>query len=130
MTIEYGLVNRLKNDGTVAGIVAARIYPHRLPQMPTFPAITYSRVSGARVDILKGISGLAKPTFQFDLWTESYNTVKSLADAVRESLNGYQGTLDGETAYRVKILNEVDNFEEELGVYRVIQDFEVFHRET
>lgn len=130
MTVEYGLVQILEDDATFGGIAGDRIYPHRLPQTPTFPAVTYARVSGVRVKVLKGLSGLARPTFQFDCWAESYTTVKTLADAVRGAFDGFQGTLDGDTTYRVQILNEVDNFEEELDIYRVIQDYEVFHRET
>lgn len=127
--IEYGLVQRLEDDATVGGIAGDRIYPLKLPQNVTLPAITYSRVSGERGKQLAGLTGYARPTFQFDLWAQSYNSCKLLAKAVRESLDGFQGTMDSETVYRVQILNEIDDFEEDLIVYRTIQDYEVFHQE-
>lgn len=91
MTIEYGLVQRLEDDSTVGTLAGDRIYPHKLPQGPTLPAITYARVSGAREKVLKGLSQLARPTFQFDLWAKKYTEMKSLADAIRSSFDGFQG---------------------------------------
>ena len=128
--VEYGLGDILRGDAGVGAIADDRIYPHKLPQNPTFPAITYSRVSGAREKVLKGLSGLARPTLQYDCWAERYTEVKSLADAVRAAFDGYQGTVRSVRIDRIQILNEVDDFDTEVHIYRVSQDYEVFHAES
>lgn len=129
-TVEYDIKDLLLADGTVSGIIGTRIWPNKLPQGAELEAITYTRVSGVRLKTLKGLAGLARPSFQIDCWAEKYTEVKTLANAVRAVLDGYQGTVNTIRIDRIQILNEVDDFNPELHLYRVIQDYEVFHAES
>jgi len=128
MSIESELLTRLKADGALAALVVARIYPGLLPQKPTFPAVSYRRVSGVRVHNLDGASGRATPRFQFDSWAETKSGVLALATAVREALNGYIGVLTTLNVV-IRIENEFDDYDEEIRKHRVIQDFIISHTE-
>lgn len=135
MSLETDLRVRLAADGAVSGLVAARIYALVLPQKPTLPAISYQRISGPRIQNLLGATGRAVARIQIDSWAETYVGAQTLAAAVRSSLNGFIGDLtDGGSpaATRgvvIRLDNERDNFEDELDLYRVIQDYLINHEE-
>ena len=120
----------LAADGTVSGLVSSRIYPMKLPQGPTMPAITYSRVSGPRVETITGPSGLAHPRVQVDSWASTYAGVKALATAVRKALDGYRGTIASVRVGGIIMDGELDLYEPGVEEYRVTQDYVVWHDET
>lgn len=93
MPAETAIYTVLAADGTVAALVVARIYPALAPQGATLPYVVYERISTPRVRGLDGTSGLGAPRFQITSWAESYSGAKALADAVRDALDDYSGTV-------------------------------------
>lgn len=79
--------------------LGTRIYPVKLPQNPTFPALTFSRVSGVRHPSLKGRASLASPRYQFDIWERegrvpnAFNVTQSLGRALMDRLEGMNITV-------------------------------------
>jgi len=130
--IEENLTEYLLTKSDITDLIVARIYPNILPQDPTFPSITYNRVSGRRVLKLNpGRSGLAVARFHINCWAETYSAVKALAEEVRIALQGYQGVLsDGVSAQAVHFYGDWDQYESETHEYRVIMDFEIWHTES
>jgi len=117
--------------------VGTRVYPMKLPQGCTLPAITFQRISGERAHCLGGPSGRARPRFQVDCWAdgkfgaEGYDTVKDLADKVRKCLDGFSGDIDTESDVGGIILEgERDIWENEGNLFRVTMDFKIPHFET
>jgi len=130
MSIESGIVSVLRADGTVSGIISTRIYPLKLKEGYALPALSYQRVSSVRehnIDV--GPIGFAWARFQIDSWAESYTDVRSLAEAVRQCLDGYKGTMGGVNAGGICIKSERDLFEEGTEIYRVIQDYLIPYHE-
>lgn len=120
----------LIQDSTVKGICSSRVYPVLLPQRPVFPAITYQRISGASDMALTGATGLSHPRFQVDIWSATYAATQALADAVREALNNYSGTVGSVAIGSVVLQSERDQYESEpVALYRVIMDFNIWHKE-
>lgn len=130
MTIEADLRALLVADTTVSGMVGTRIYLARLPQDPTYPAITFSKVSGPRVHTLAGRGGRARPRLSVHCWAESDVGAKALANAVRAVLDGFNGTTNSGRRTTFLIDNEFDLYDDEADVYRVVQDYRASHRET
>lgn len=126
MSLETELRARLAADAGVSALVAARIYPLRLPQTPVYPALTYRRVSGLGVHNLSGAAGRGRSRIQVDCWAETYLGAQALAAAARASLDGFNGTL---VTLRAVIFreNELDDFEDAPELYRVIQDWRISH---
>lgn len=126
--IESALKYILVNDVSVAAITT-RCYPVKIPQSPTYPLILYTKISGMRDHVLTGPSGHAHPRYQVEAWAETYAGAKTLADAIRDALDGYSGTAQGTTIHSCLIESERDVYESEIEVYRIIQDYFAWHEE-
>lgn len=126
--IESAINYILVNDSTVSAITT-RCYPVTIPQSPTYPLILYTKISGMRDHTLGGASGHAHPRFQVEAWAETYSGAKTLADAIRDALDDYSGTVSGTVIHSCLIDSERDVYESEIEIYRVIQDYFVWHEE-
>lgn len=91
----------LKNDATVASLVASRIYPNKMPQGPRavdYTAIVFLVVSDVPANALTGDASdrLRNARVQLDCYAKSYETVQEIADAVDEvatsTLEGWRET--------------------------------------
>lgn len=134
MALESELVKRLRADATVAGLVGLRIFAGMARAGEPLPRITYQRISGPRLHLLDGLPGIAQPRIQFDCWAARYEDAKSLADAVRISLDDFRGVLGTHTVQGIFMQDERDLSEppshaEGLGIFRVSQDYLVWHTE-
>jgi hypothetical protein len=126
--IETELKYILVNDTTVKAITT-RCYPVKLPQNPTYPLILYTKISGMRDHHLTGPSGHAHPRFQIEAWAETYAGAKTLSEAIRGALDGYTGTASSTKISSCLLDSERDVYESEIEVYRVIQDYLIWHDE-
>ncbi len=112
--IVFDVYQHLAQDHGVAALIGDRIYPVKLPQNPTYPAITYFQVSGSPIYTKQGRHG-TRPRVQISCWAKSYTTVKQLAAAVVAAMDGY--------ARENLNQNEFDIYEEAAEVYQVPLDF-------
>lgn len=129
--IEDNLRTYILADSNISNLVAARIYPLKLPQRPTVPAVTYQRISGERMHSMSGATGLAGPRIQFDCWDTTYLSSKNLADLLRKRIDGFAGTVDSEVIEGIFMDTEREFFEDGdlLKLYRISMDFFVFYTE-
>lgn len=134
ITIEEGLLYFLQNNAGVSGLVSTRIYPNKLPQTVTMPAITYQRISSPRIHThdSSGATGTANPRFQFDAWGATYDSCKDVTDAIRAALNGYRGTMGAVNPVTVQgALIDDERFEPspDAGIQRIMSDYIIWHTE-
>jgi hypothetical protein len=83
-----------------------------LPQVPKYPAITYTIISEDEVDTFEQPSTMIGPTFQFDCWATSNSTARALATALRSSfknLSGMIGGTAGVTVAGIEKISSIDN---------------------
>lgn len=115
-------------DATILGLVSTRIYPAKLPQNPTFPAVTYQRVSRQGVGTFATAAKLPAILLQVDSWALNYEDSKTLAAAVQTALDNYRGTVDGHTIQAVILESDSDIFEDAVQppVYRVEAEYRVW----
>jgi len=126
--IEAAIRSILIADDTVKALTT-RVYPVALPQSPQYPLILYTKITGMRDHHLQGPSGHAHPRFQIEAWAKTYTEAKTLADAIREALDGYSGTAAGTKIGSCLIESEQDIYESEIEVYRVTSDWFIWHEE-
>ena len=106
--IEKLLTLLLKNDAGVLAIVANRIYPMLVPQDAAMPALTYQKISGNWQVQMDGPHNMSRERFQINCWAETYAGAKSLADAVRAELNGYDTGNASIGVHLITLENETD----------------------
>lgn len=123
--IEVVLTGMLKTDADLLALIDARVYPVKLPQDPTLPAVTYQKISGPRIHDLD----VAFPRFQITAWATSYIEAEAVGFAIRGSTQRYKGIRDGVNILQMVFLNEVDMRDPETGYYTRPVDVEIIYEE-
>jgi len=127
--IEEGLMTYLLAQSGITAYVSDRISPAMADQDVETPYIIVTKVSGAREHSHDGSSHLAHPRFQLSIFAETYKECKDIAAAVQSALQGYAGAMGSETVQNVIYRNEVDDYEDETGLYGVKVDYDIWHVE-
>lgn len=130
MSIESAIVDCLEHHVGLSALVGARVYPLVLPQDAEVPAVVYQRVSAPRVHAIGGASFLASPRFQFTCWGATYASAKAVAEQVIAALDGVLGSIgeeDEAPQWFAQLDNDLDDYDEATGRYRVIVDVIVTH---
>lgn len=90
MTTEEKLRAHLLADATVAGLVAARIYPvigpadmPRSGEAKPLPFIVMTRLGTTRLAALDASTGWSRARIQLSCWAEDASAARGLANAVR-----------------------------------------------
>lgn len=128
--IEEALFSRLSGFAGLSSLVGDRIYPLKLPQKPTLPAVVYQRISGARVRSLLGSSGLASPRFQFDSYAAGAKTSREVSEQIRLALQGFSGTVAGVRITGITFEGDRDFYYDDTGLYRRLADYFIWHNEA
>jgi hypothetical protein len=129
------LADQLKAAPAVAEIVGDRVYPVLAPASAAIPFLTWRRQGVQREMTLNGPSGIATVTLAVDMYAETYEAVRELADRCRATLDGFGGSLGNFISVRnVSLLNESDGFVQLAGgdlppVYSVTQTYTVLWQE-
>lgn len=133
--IEAAVYELLTGDTAITSIVSDRVYPLFAPQrkLPTSPAtprtwVTYQTISEVRDMPLNGPTGLVVARIQIDSFAYSYDVARSLADAIRLCLEGFNGSAAGHRIQRIWLDNRIDGYEFETDgsenpIVRVMSDF-------
>lgn len=128
--IEEALSSRLTGDVAVSALIATRLYPARLPQDVTYPAVVYTRIDTEPTSAFGTAATLMNSRVQFDCWAKTYSEVKAVANAIRASLDALDTTILSVRIYGIVYSSELDIFEDETQLYRIQSDFQVMYTQT
>ncbi len=92
MTALEGLRAYLLANASIAALVAGRIYPLRLPEKVTYPAIVLTRVDDIGDAHLRGTLSMTKARMQVDCWATTHDAATALGNLVAQRIDGYTGT--------------------------------------
>lgn len=123
MTVGKLVYAALANHATVSALTSTRLYPVKVPQVPTYPLVRYQRISNT---IKQGSSDLRRTRFQIDCWAETYDAVQSLAAAVKPALDGYIDMDQTVKIHWANVVDERDDYDDEVGAYLVSLDVILF----
>jgi hypothetical protein len=113
--IEAELVAKLSSVATV--------YPLALPEKPTFPAIVYQRISTPVVNRTHTGQKTSRARFQFSVYSKTYATCRTKADAIDTVLDMKQGVVGELTTNE----NRFDIKEVEPSLYRVVLEYFIWY---
>ena len=128
--MEAAVVAYLRDHALLQPVLRGRIYPLRLPQNPTFPAVTYQRVSTTAQTAHDGPVSLLTTRLQLDVWGERYADVKYVAELLHLALLGWSGIIGTSKIWITGQLGEVDLQDPDTQLYRVSMDFAIHHKKT
>ena len=102
-----GIVAKLKADPTLTTIVSGRVRPLPAPEQVDsshYPCVTYQVASEVQSYNYDGPDNVNTMRVVFDCYSELYSEARKSALAIRDSLNGYSGTLpDGTLVFETEI---------------------------
>jgi len=127
MTLRTVVYDRCVGHAGIAALVGTRVYPDRLPEGVTYPAIRYiAPVSevGATYRTQDGAGGRKESRVQFDSYATTGDGADALADQIRIAWDGYQDDCIVGRAFQVA---RRMTREDSLNVYRTISDVIVEH---
>jgi len=97
MGLDADIYAYLVGQAGITNLVSTRVYPNVLPQNSAYPSITYSRVSDNPVRAMSADASVKQSRYQFDAWGTSAESARALADQIISALNGYVGSMNGNT---------------------------------
>lgn len=129
-------------DPLIAAQIGTRLWPLKLPQNPTTPAMVLQEISGSPQGKLKGPASLDRPRYQFDVYTKegtgsAFETVTTIGSLLRDRLEGRTVKLldtdESPAEYRIfafELLRQWQQFETDVngGFYRYSADYFVMHQ--
>ena len=114
--------------GKLAAVIGTRVFPLTRGTCSTFPAVVYSRVSTAPAHTHDQPGGFAKARFQLDSYGSTFAQARSTANQVRQALSGGHNVAGQRLA--ALLVNELDGFEPETNIYRIMQDYMIGYQEV
>jgi len=115
--MEHALRAMLEQHAGVSG----RIYPVKLPQNPTYPALTYQVITGPRDYTQDGPDGATRFRVQIDIRDTTYTGCRTVRDALVGGVSGLNHEPFGSPAVEVLgcfIDSERDFYESALDAAR------------
>lgn len=119
MTISALVNGRLTSYSGITALISTRSYPLLLPQHPTIPAVTYQKVSNTGQ---KGTSTLRETRYQFNCWGRTYAEAHTLATQVKAAFEEWHDLDQTPGVNMGLVVNELDDYDDEAKVFRVIVD--------
>jgi hypothetical protein len=130
-SLEQAVYEYLTGHAGFAGAVDDRLYPVVLPQQAVMPAVVYQRISGTRDLRQDGASDLARARVQFGCTGNDYLELKNGAvKQLRLALHGLKQVDGGAALVAAEIVNEVDLYDDETKLHRILVDAMIWYREA
>lgn len=126
--------HRLVSTAAVTALVGTRIYPVIAPAAAALPFITWRRLAVSRQQSLAGPIGVPTVNLSVDIFADTYESARDIADQCRLSLDGWGGSFENTNVSNVSLENEADGFAQLAGgdlppVYTVQQLYGILWQE-
>ena len=129
--LEEAIFTRATTGPTLQPLIGTRCYPVLLPQNPTYPAVTFQRISTPREHAMVADPGVAHPRFQLTAYDKTRALAQTLAEAIRKDFARWRGTVAGVVIQDTFVENAFDLPRDDLlEVHPVPVDLVVHHVET
>lgn len=133
MKAEKAISALLRANAGVTDLVASRIYPMFIPEGVVYPCITIERISGTRIvapEFAVADPGVCDVRLQITAWGGTYESVKTVSEAVRVAIERWRGDIAGVTVWDIKPETDgPDLYDNELLLYGAPADYTLSHPE-
>ena len=125
----------MQTQTDITDVVGAKIFSNRTKQGIAPPFMVLTQIEGEHVTHHGGPAGLARSRLQVDCYAETEAVVEALADAVRQLMDTFTGSMGTLDVRDCNLTGERDLYEEptdasDVGKFRISMDFSIWHTET
>ena len=125
---EDNLYSYLSAQSNITSIVGDRIYPSRFPQDPVLPAVVFSNIGSSPLARQDARPILDIVRLQVDCFAENIRDAKLTANAIRDSLESFVGTMGTQQVRAVfVVVHGVEDFDDVPNDFRVMSEYEIWH---
>ena len=107
----------LSNDATVAGLLGTKIYPEKTPETTTEPFCIYSYYENP-TNTKDGVSVLDVVDIFISHFASSFETGENIQAAIRNALDRYTGTVQGNDIDEIWFIDKDNQFDEDAELYQ------------
>ena len=125
----------MQSKSAITDIVGTRIFPNRMREGVSLPAIVLTTISNTHERHLGGGAGEAVATLQIDCWADTEAEVGTLANVLRDEFDTFEGLIGSMRVGECLLVNERDGYQtavdgSDRGSFRVSQDYRIWYSET
>jgi hypothetical protein len=129
--IDQSLRSLILAESSVTSLIASNaVYPQRLPQEVTKPAIVYRVMDGIESLTAGGVSALRRYQVDLTVFAEKYSEMREITQALVALFNGLTAEQSGDLIQGCRIYNIVNDFEETLQLYSSTLDLVLLVKES
>jgi len=132
MSIRAAVYAILTGDTTVNNLVSGHVFRQVIPQQggaaAYVPAITFRVANTNRSKTFCRTDGTVMRRVSVDAYAVTQTEAEDIAEAAGDALRDYRGTVEGLFIADISQSDEYDLEDIEPGLYRVHQEYEVWHR--
>ena len=130
------LVKYLLDRNTLTTLIDRRLLPHQAGQKAALPYIIYQRAPDVNHHHhMLAAAGLVVEFFNFDVYSGTMENVETIAEELRQALDGFRGDMNGENVRSIHIddeddekVNPTDGSDD--SPFRIRQSYRVTHTES
>ncbi len=136
MSLVTEIQTRLRANATITALVETqRIKEQWIAQGELHPTITLGVTDHQHGHDLGGGGGYAEPLLEIHVWTRTSAHKDTIGEAIRQSLQGFSGTLTTIVVRGIVLESDREFYESSRvggqdGFYHRVMQFKVFHTET
>jgi hypothetical protein len=114
----------------LAALVGTRIYPDLMPDTPTYPAVTYQKLSGSSEKGSTADPPLKSAVYQVSAWAKDRPTARELAAQIRVALDRQRKvTVSGVQVDDCFYQDDLDLTDFETRTFYTHLTFKIFYRD-
>jgi hypothetical protein len=122
-------------DATVSGLIGTKVFPLITPPETAMPYVVWRRAGITRDQTLSAPMGVPTVTVEYQIAGATYESARTVADAMRAVLDGYGGTADNTTVRQTYLDDESDELVSLEGgpmpdTFVVRQSYKILWQET
>jgi hypothetical protein len=137
MELNDALFSYLSTHAGLLALVSTRIYPDKLPDKITIPAIAFQLISEEETETFRQpTTDLLAGTYSFAVWASTRAAANAVGKQIRAAFKNFSGIMGGaggvliSAVRKVSRITDVDLTREGAVIsYKDIQDFEIWYNE-
>jgi hypothetical protein len=129
MMLMEGFVTYLSANGELTAMISDRLYPLRLPESPTLPAVVYQEISCVPTYSQDGYSEVEQTRMQLTCWSTTLLEALQIRQILKRALGGFRGVMGSEEVGAVFIEAGRSDIDGETGLSYARIDVMIWHKD-